>query len=84
MLGLPPFPVWTEFANEVQQIGGGSDGIEEFMMPMLRYGSEQELNMFYIGIQGWSELPAFFRLPFQQTKLVVFLREDCPTLLGMN
>lgn len=76
MYGLPPFPVWTEFANEVQTIGGGADGIEEFRTPALKYRSVEELNYFYNAIQGWSKLPAFYRLVVGQSSVVVFLERD--------
>lgn len=73
MFDLPPFPVWTEFANEVQTIGGGSDGVEEFCTPVLKYRTEEELNFFYNAIQGWANLDAFYRLRIGQGSIVVFL-----------
>lgn len=74
MLGLDPLPVWTEFANELQQIGGAAEGVEEFMTPMLKFRTEEELNFFYMAIQGWGDLDAFFRLSLGQAKIVVFLQ----------
>lgn len=76
LFGLTPFPVWTEFANEVLTIGGGADGIEEFRTPALKYRSEEELNYFYNAVQGWANLPAFYRLRFGPSSIVVFLERN--------